>query len=312
MLDTAVAFIFFNKIDTTKKVFEQICKAKPKKLYLISDGARADKQGEAEIVNDLRQWVESSIDWDAEVVKLYAEQNMGCGNRIKSGLDHVFGHEEKAIIVEDDCLPTQSFFIFCEDLLEFYKDKHQVMMVSGSNCLPRSKYSIAEDYTFTSRPWIWGWATWARAWKLYDEKMAEWPYIRDQGLLAGLYDAEMQYKVEWLSGFNDVYDGKLDTWDYQWFYTILTNNGLSIAPKYNLVKNLGFASGEATHTTDEIPDYLEEAYSETENMVFPIKHVNYIMRDWKFDQAFEKVSRGIEYTIKGRMYHKYLELKSKL
>ena len=309
MLDTAVAFIFFNKIDTTKKVFEQICKAKPKKLYLISDGARADKQGEAEIVNDLRAWVESHIDWDAEVVKLYAEKNMGCRNRVVSGLNAVFEREEYAIILEDDCLPKQSFFRFAEEMLIRYKDFSQVMAVAGSNLLPISDYEITGDYTFSSNVFIWGWATWARAWKLYDIEIKTWPEVRDQHLLDTLNDGNMRYSVEWVSGFEDVYNGRLDTWDYQWYYSILTHSGLTIVPKYNLIENLGFSVEEATHTTDTIPEYLQNVYKVDNDIEFPIKMKDYIIRDQKYDKAYDYAVMKVEYSLKGRAYRKYLALR---
>ena len=147
-MDTPIVFIFYNKTETTKQVFTKIREMKPKKLYLVSDGPRKTRVNEKEVVAELRQWVCEQIDWDVSVCKIFSEENMGCKERIVSGLNRVFELEESAIILEDDCLPNHSFFSFCEDMLEYYKNAPQVMMINGSNFAGK-KHMIKGDYTFS-------------------------------------------------------------------------------------------------------------------------------------------------------------------
>ena len=148
VLKTAVVFCVFKNFDSTKQVFAKIREAKPPKLYIVADAARDRVEGEKEKVEEVRRYIEEHIDWECEVLKNYAESNMGCGRRISSGLDWVFEREEQAIIVEDDCVPELSFFQYCQEMLEYYKDDDRILMVSGNN--PYSaNYHGKHDYYFS-------------------------------------------------------------------------------------------------------------------------------------------------------------------
>src|SRR3972149_5093970 len=127
-LKTPVAFLIFNRPDTTESVFREIAKAKPSKLLVVADGARPDRVGEAEKCASTRAIIER-VDWDCEVLKNYSNVNLGCKRRVSSGLDWVFETVEEAIVLEDDCLPSPSFFPFCEELLERYRDDSRVMQI---------------------------------------------------------------------------------------------------------------------------------------------------------------------------------------
>lgn len=151
-LTTPVAFLVFNRPDTTIRVFEEIRRARPPKLLVVADGARADRPGEAEKCAQVRAIVEQ-VDWECGVLKNYADDNMGCKRRISSGLDWVFANVEEAIILEDDCLPHPSFFRFCEELLRRYRDDERVMMISGDN-FQFGKKRTDYSYYFSKYPHI--------------------------------------------------------------------------------------------------------------------------------------------------------------
>ncbi|MFP4332877.1 MAG: hypothetical protein ACLFQJ_06210, partial [Campylobacterales bacterium] len=136
-LKTAVLFLVFNRLDTTKQVFEAIRQAKPPRLYVAADGAREAKEGEDQKVKAIREYILQHIDWDCEVKTLFREKNLGCKIAVSSAITWFFENEEMGIILEDDCLPSQSFFWFCEELLERYKDDMRIMMVSGYNKVQR-------------------------------------------------------------------------------------------------------------------------------------------------------------------------------
>src|SRR4030042_6453503 len=143
-LTTPVLFLIFNRPDTTEKVFDEIRKAKPKKLFVAADGPRQDKQGEKEKVGRARQIVIDGIDWDCEIKTLFRDKNLGCKVAVSSAINWFFENEEMGIILEDDCLPHQSFFRFCGELLEKYKDDERIMVISGENLLfgrKRTNYS---------------------------------------------------------------------------------------------------------------------------------------------------------------------------
>ena len=131
-LKTPVCFIIFNRPDVTERVFQVIRQAKPPKLLVVADGARANKIGEQEKCLATRAIIHQ-VDWNCEVLTNYSDVNLGCRKRIYTGLDWVFSQVEEAIILEDDCLPDPSFFRFCEELLEEYRHNTKIMLVSGQN-----------------------------------------------------------------------------------------------------------------------------------------------------------------------------------
>lgn len=243
-LNTAVLFLVFNRLDTTKQVFEAIRQAKPPRLYIAADGARATKEDEAEKVQAVRDYVIENIDWDCEVKTLFREKNLGCKYAVSGAITWFFENEQQGIILEDDCLPSQSFFWYCEELLTKYKNDNSVYLISGDARGPES-FGMREDYGFCKYPLIWGWASWARAWKDYDPEMSDWPTQRE------ILPSEISnYKPTvrfWKNIFEKMHNKEINTWDYQFSYLLLKNKGKCIVPKLNLITNVGFGV-DATHT----------------------------------------------------------------
>lgn len=298
-LTTPIAFIIFKRPEVTAKVFEAIRRAKPQKLYVIADGARPDRPGEAERCAATRAVIEQ-IDWDCQVFKNYADQNLGCKHRVSSGLDWVFSHEETAVILEDDCLPHPSFFPFCQELLERYRTDERIMLIGGDNSAQiggRTPYS----YFFSRYTAIWGWATWRRAWQQRDIEMKLWPEIREGGWLRDvLEDAQaVQYWTNLLQG---VYDGKIDSWGITWTFTCWLQSGLCILPNLNLVSNLGFGQ-DATHTKEANSQF---ANALTQEIAFPLKHPPFVIRDTKADRL--KQSKKFSNRLTARIKHKIRKL----
>ncbi|KOR38100.1 MULTISPECIES: hemolytic protein HlpA-like protein [Planktothricoides] len=241
---TPVAFLIFNRPDTTEKVFEAIRQAKPPKLLVVADGPRADKPGEAEKCAAARAIIDR-VDWDCEVIKNYADANMGCKRRVSSGLDWVFETVEAAIILEDDCLPHPTFFRFSDELLEKYRDDQRIMAISGTNTLEEWKSNI-QSYHFAYFGMIWGWASWRRAWSYYDVEMKLWAEPEMKHRIRDILGNDQQYnRVK--QAFDGIYKGQ-DTWDFQWFFARVSQSGLSVIPSVNLISNIGFTA-EGTHTT---------------------------------------------------------------
>lgn len=268
-LTTPVAFFVFNRPDLTERVFNRIAEAKPHTLLLVADGPRNPK--EAEACDQVRKII-SRVDWDCEVLKNFSNVNLGCKHRVASGLDWVFSLVEEAIILEDDCLPSLSFFNFCQVLLERYRDDDRVFMIGGNNFQFGVNRTEA-SYYFSRYAEIWGWATWKRAWRHYDIAMKSWPAFKAAGRIRSVFEnpAEQRY---WEPYFQQTYEGKIDTWDYIWFYTCLSQSGLTILPNVNLVSNLGFGP-EATHTFDVNSRFANVPAGE----IWDIKHPQLLIRD---------------------------------
>jgi hypothetical protein len=244
-LQTAVLFLVFNRPDTTKRVFEAIRRAKPPRLYVASDGPREGKPGEVERVKAVRA-AATAVDWPCEVKMLFRDKNLGCKHAVSSAITWFFENEEQGIILEDDCLPSQSFFWYCEELLNKYKQDENIYVISGDNSGPEA-IGMKEGYGFCKYPLIWGWATWASVWEKYDVNITDWPKNKDQ-LIKNISNYSPTKRF-WAKLFEDLYGGKIDTWDYQLTYLLLSNSAKCIVPRVNLISNIGFGDN-ATHTLD--------------------------------------------------------------
>lgn len=278
-----ILLIVFNRPDTTAKVFEAIRKARPSKLFVAADGPREHKEGEAEKCNRARE-IATAVDWDCEVKTLFREENLGCGIGPSSAITWFFENVEEGIILEDDCLPSPDFFAFCSELLERYRDDERIMNIGGCNFLPAGYHNDSlASYYFSRHGNTWGWATWRRAWKLYDYKIKNYGSARQQKLLEHSYNslAEKEYFIRLFERTYNEND-KITWWDYQWEYLLRTNSGLTIVPNKNLVVNIGFGE-HATHTTNADS---KAAKMKPEPLHFPLKHPEHVVPDYTRDVAF--------------------------
>lgn len=283
-MKTPVAFLIFRRPDLTARVFAAIAAARPPKLLVISDWpTQPDDQVKCLEARRLA----TQVDWPCEVRTCFATEHMGCKRRVSSGLDWVFSQVEEAIILEDDCLPHPTFFRFCEEMLEHFRDDQRVGLISGSNFqkgFRRSPYS----YYFSRHISIWGWATWRRAWRDYDVNMTLWPELRDGGWHTGMFGTPQEarrFEAIW----NQVHAGKVDTWDSQWQFCRLAQGSYGVTPCVNLISNLGFRD-DALHT-----NYRHDPFAALplEEMKFPIRHPPYLIWDHVSDRRFNEIANPL-------------------
>jgi hypothetical protein len=264
-LQTAVALTVFNNPDAIRRVFTQIASARPQRLFLIADSARADHPGEADLVEESKR-IATAVDWDCQVETNFATENMGPRQRIISGLNWVFSRVEAAIILEHDCLPDPTFFPFCFELLERYRNHRQFGYITGFNPLER-QFPFEFSYYFSRVSHLWGWATWRHTWQQYDEHLSQWPEVKKAGLLKLLFPDDKTVRY-WSMVFDNMHSKAwTTTWDFQLTYTGWTRNWVNIVPKKNLIKYIGFVPG-ALHTRRIEPGLELDARS----IDFPLIH----------------------------------------
>lgn len=263
-LKVPVVLITYKRLDTTKKVFEKIRQEKPQKLYLVSDGPKESEPEDAVKVHRVRDYLNSSVDWECEVVRDYSEVNQGCKTRIVSALDNVFAHEEYAIILEDDVLVHDTMLRFCQEMLEYYKNDDKVGVVQSLNLCADYENPNKRQYYFSRYAQTCGWGTWRRVWQTYSVNTPDYERIRDEKILERYWGK--WYGGEVIRGIQRVEEGKLQAWDYQFVYTIARNRQLSVVPAVNLTENIGFMMNDATHTKGKCLWKLTAG-----EMTFPIK-----------------------------------------
>ncbi len=292
-VSSPVVMIIFNRPDTTARVFAEVERARPSKLLVIADGPRSDRPEEAEKCSATRKIVEQ-VDWPCEVLTNFADYNMGCRQRVSSGLDWAFTIVEEAIILEDDCVPNATFFGYCAELLERYRNDTRIMMISGQN-LQFGRQRGPYSYFFSRYCHIWGWATWRRAWRHYDINMKLWPQICEEGWLGLLLERKADV-LHWRTTFEQMYRNPIDTWDVQWMFTCLIQRGLCVVPNVNMISNIGFGPA-ATHTTNA-GSFLDSLH--TQPMKFPLAHPPFVVRHRAADDYLEHTVYHLSPTHKIR------------
>ena len=281
-LTSPILFLIFNRPETTRHVFSAIRQAKPPRLYIAADGPRKGRKNEKKLCQEVKK-ITAEVDWPCKVKTLFRDKNLGCRHAVSSAIDWFFEHEEQGIILEDDCLPSQSFFGYCQELLEYYKHDSRIMVISGNNF--QQKRTVNQDsYYFSRYNHCWGWATWRRAWKYYDNNMQLWPTFKKNNGLEAWADGNKLFIRYWTKIFNDVSANKIDSWAYIWTFSCWTQGGLTCLPKVNLVKNIGFGE-HATHTTQKNKTFDNQYLSDID---LPLQHPSIIVRNISADRFTDK------------------------
>ena len=240
-----ILFIIYRRPETTRRVFEAIRQARPAKLFISQDAPRPDRPKQLAMHKEARE-IATAVDWPCEVSTLFFETYQGITPGFTASLNWFFGNVEEGIMLEDDEVPDPTFFRFCAELLEKYRYDERVMSISGSNALQHYKKPYRRDsYYFLSVPSVWGMATWRRAWKLYDPDITYWPEVRDSKLLYKILPSSAAAFIS--VKVSGILRAQIPSWDGQWVFACLANNGLSIYPTRNLISNIGFNDANAFH-----------------------------------------------------------------
>lgn len=280
-----VLLMSFNRPDTTAAVLAALQQARPLDLFLFNDGPREGGEGEADKVQQTRAVIEEMVNWGPTVHYRYNEQNQGLFRGVSGALDWFFSLVSEGIILEDDCVPHPDFFGYCDELLERYRDDERVWCVSGDNSVDLP-ISHGASYGFIRDPLVWGWVTWARAWKHFDRELSGWPAIRGSSTERQMYPDRVERLVRRKS-FDHYLDSGIDAWGYKWKFTVHTHAGLVAVPKVNLVSNIGWNRPDATHTSG---NSLRAA--KATSAILPLVHPDEVAIDRAADREWVE-SRGL-------------------
>ena len=250
----AVLMLVFNRPDVTEQVFQAVRNARPPRLYVAADGPRPGRPQDEETTARVRE-VFKQVDWPCEVHTRFLTENLGCRNAVSSAIDWFFSKEEQGIVLEDDVLPSPAFFSYCDTMLERYKHDERVFSVVGNN-LVEPWYQHPESYFFSKVFFVWGWASWRRAWQHYDVNMAAWPNTRLQVNALPYTPNQKLHHAYWDLVFDLAFKNQISTWDHQWTFAHWENNAVCVTPANNLVRNIGFGA-DATHTSGSDPEYVK-------------------------------------------------------
>lgn len=294
-INVPVAIIFFNRPAPLRKCFEAVREAKPTKLFLVQDGPRKSNQTDLRNVEECRKIVEN-VDWDCEVVRIYSEENLGCGKRIYTGIKEVFNHVDRVVILEDDIVASKDFFYFASEMLEKYKDDERIIDIAGMNHCGVNT-SCPYSYFFSEIGSCWGWATWKRSWDLMEYNF---DFINDEYavncFMKSYYRSKKMRKnmIKESKKRREILKngGRLTAWTHQFMMAGYFQSTLSIVPKMNLVSNIGLTedSGHATSSIKKIPKGLQRVFfMKTYHLDNPLIHPKYVIEDNVYSKKVMKI-----------------------
>jgi hypothetical protein len=245
-----VLILGYNRPLHIKKLINSLRKIKPKKIYISLDGSKKNIEDikKCKLVKD----EVNKINWNCILKKNYNSTNLGCKISVSKGIKWFFNNNKFGIILEDDCIPNHSFFDFCHKTNELYKNNKKIFSISGSNFF---NGKINDDYYFSKYPHCWGWASWRRAWKHYDNNLSFWNKWKKTDIWKAHHTNIIERRY-WEKIFNKVKKEKIDSWAYVWTCCVWKKNGLTIIPKKNLIKNIGFDIN-ATNSLKEEKKHLK-------------------------------------------------------
>ena len=277
-LQTPILLLTFNRPITTLKVFEKIKQVKPLKLYIACDGPRDGNISDIEEISKIKEII-IKVNWPCKVKTLFREKNLGLKQAVSSAITWFFEHEEQGIILEDDCLPSTTFFRFCEELLNLYKNNEKIFMISGYN--RQEQWKIKEnDYFFSYLGGCWGWATWRRAWNYFDPDMKDLEHMIKDNIFENQMGKKLgSIRQKELLNFKKVSD-KIESWAYPWGLTRHKFNALCCIPNRNMIQNIGF--NDSATNTKKIQLKKLKKYE----IKFPLKVNKDVKGDYRYDLLF--------------------------
>lgn len=287
-VDIAVLCLFFNRPDNFMQVFEQVRKARPAKLFLYQDGPRNGKDDMPGILA-CRQ-IADSIDWECEVHRKYLEKNQGCDPSEYFSQKWMFSYVNKGIILEDDDVPSLSFFAFCKELLDKYENDERITMISGINYQEQTNY-CPDDYFFTDDVAIWGWATWKRVIDKWDQTYSFLDDSYAMLLMKNYLDFHHQRK-EFIPSMNRHRSKGLPYYETILSANHFLSNGLAIVPQKNMITNIGM-SANSTHFNGSIqtlPSPVRNIFTMSRfELEFPLKHPKYVINNVKYGKDVARI-----------------------
>ena len=309
LIDVSVLLIFFNRPDLFSQVFEQVKKARPARLFLYQDGPRTDNDMEG--IEKCREIV-SDIEWECEVHTKFQNKNYGCDPSGYLADKLAFSITDKCIILEDDCVPSVSFFKFCKEMLDKYEHNPRIWMISGFNHEEIS-VNVDSDYFFTEFMSIWGWATWRRVIDRWDSQY-DFLNNKDQIEKVSRLIDERKLRKDFIQFCKDHKSSGKEHFETILWSSMILNNGLSIMPVKNMINNVG-ATTNSTHFNSGIKtmprNYRKIFTMPSYELTFPIKHTDKIEPNERHREEVYKILAWNHPLIKvGRSFEElWLNLK---
>lgn len=299
--DIAVLLVFFNRPETFRLVFAEVKKARPSRLFLYQDGPRGERDMAG--IEECRR-IASDIDWECDVHRKYQERNYGCDPSGFIAHRWAFSLADKCMVLEDDVVPSQSFFPFCKEMLDRYEHDERITMVAGFNTDEISP-DIPDSYFFTSAFSIWGWASWRRVVERWD---GDYTFMDDEYNMRQLRSLIRRrgYRNDLLRMCRDHRASGKQYFESIFWTAMLFSSGLAVMPSKNMINNVGLTAG-STHfaaSLETMPRRLRRIFTMRRHETdFPLRHPRYVIENVEYSERLYLVNawnhpwRKIQYSL---------------
>ena len=289
LVDVPVKVNIWIRPECQRKQFEVLKQARPRILFIQSDGGRNEK--EWAIIKEHRKMFDTEIDWDCEVYRIYADKNYGLYTMGSMREKIIWEHVDRCIHLEDDQIPSVSYFRFCAEFLEKYKDDERICCICGMNHLGVSE-NVTADYFFSRQGSIWGYATWKRVYNQF----YEFGYENDPYVMKLLEQRTAKNRFFWkqrILGYkkDKTYNGHIAGDEFFVGLAMYLHNQVQIIPKYNMISNIG-CSEDAAHSNSIklLPHGIRQVFfSKTYELNFPLKHPKYVIPDIEYEKKRNRI-----------------------
>ena len=288
LVDVPVRINIWIRPECQKRQFEVIKQARPSIIFIQSDGGRNEEEWKAITKN--RKLIDEGIDWECKVYRLYEDQNNGLYTMGQKTANLIWSVVDRCILLEDDQIPSVSYFRFCADLLEKYKDDQRVECICGVNHLGISE-NVDCDYFFSRQGSIWGIATWKRC----VMERTNFDYSKDAYIMSLLKQRTRHNRIAWkrLNAYatQEKYEGHVPSTEFWIEFNMYSQNRLQIIPKFNLISNVG-ATSDSSHAAElkELPKGIRKVFNmNTYEMKFPLKEPNYVIPDVEYEKRRNQI-----------------------
>lgn len=245
--DLSVLIVGYRRAENIAKILE-ICKMSGiKDIYLSIDGPKNENIVGLADYNQIIKVIEDfKMNFQGSFFSYIRKSNVGCAASVMSSCDWFFSQVNYGAVLEDDCIPSSSFFEFCKMVRMNISDNPSIWLACGTQFAPRELFldsPIISKYALT-----WGWVTSSKKWQLIKESM----YSLEKVKYSKLHKPNVLDKIYWAAGSRRAYQGLTDVWDTVLVYRMQLEGKFAILPSENLVTNTGndFA---ATHTLNDSP-----------------------------------------------------------
>lgn len=266
-----VVLFVYNRLDHTKRTVQSLQKnffAERTDLFIYADASRNAAADDK--VNEVRDYLRTIDGFKSITIRL-RENNLGVDDNIIDGVTEVINERGKVIVLEDDLVTSKWFLQYMNESLEFYQDQKDVACIHGYLLPVQQK--LKEDF-FLKGADCWGWATWKRAWDIFE---ADGSILLDKIEKGGL-EKEFDFgnTYPYTQALRDQAEGRTTCWDIRWYASAFLENKLTLHPGQSLVNNIGHDnSGTHCYETNSYEVVLAE---EPLNVEVEVKHD---------DQAYE-------------------------